>query len=192
MSTNNHYNRPDYFGDRVKRWDTYFHKICEAVASKSPCMSRKIGAILVLDNSILSTGYNGPPRGVPHCGHERFEKDEMLNFAASTKEFDELGFRSLIGTTCPRQLMGYESAQYLNLCTAQHAEENAVSNAARNGTCVKGSTLYMNSVIPCGNCFGTLVNAGITCIVVDELTHYDKKSAFFVNNIEIKVRKFNL
>lgn len=182
----------NYFGAKQKRWDTYFHKVCEAVASKSSCLSRKVGAILVIDNSIISTGYNGPPRGIPHCGHERFEKDELLNFAASTKEFDELGFRSMIGTTCPRQLMGYESAQHLDLCTAQHAEENAVSNAARNGVAVKGSILYMNSVIPCGNCFGTLLNAGIVEVVVDELTRYDKKSAFFVNNSSIKIRRFNL
>jgi len=57
--------------EHIKRWDTYFHSICIAVASKSPCLSRKIGAILVRDKSIVATGYNGPPRGVPHCGHDR-------------------------------------------------------------------------------------------------------------------------
>jgi len=51
------------------KWDTYFHSICVAVASKSPCLSRKIGAILVKDHSIVSTGFNGPSRGIPHCGH---------------------------------------------------------------------------------------------------------------------------
>jgi len=62
----------------MNKWDLYFHSICIAVASKSPCLSRKIGAILVRDHSIVSTGYNGPPRGVPHCGHERFMKDKVL------------------------------------------------------------------------------------------------------------------
>ena len=49
------------------RWDSYFHKICTAVSSKSPCLSRNIGAIIVRDKSVISTGYNGPPRNYPHC-----------------------------------------------------------------------------------------------------------------------------
>jgi len=50
-------------------WDEYFFLICQSTALKSTCLSRKIGAILVKDKSIISTGYNGPPRGIPHCGH---------------------------------------------------------------------------------------------------------------------------
>ena len=171
-------------------WDEYYHNICKSVSSKSSCLSRKIGAILVRNNSIISTGYNGPARGIPHCGHERFEKDESLTFMASTKEFDELGFRSLIGTTCPRRLLGYESGTHMELCTAQHAEENAISNAARLGVSVDGSTLYMNSVIPCKNCFSTLINAGIVEIVVDEVKVYDKHTQFIIDNSDIKIRSF--
>jgi len=47
-----------------QKWDTYFHKICESVASKSPCLSRKIGAILVKDKIVVATGFNGPARGI--------------------------------------------------------------------------------------------------------------------------------
>ena len=61
------------------KWDNYFHTICESVSTKSPCLSRKIGAILVRDKSIISTGFNGPARGIPHCGHERFMKDSVLS-----------------------------------------------------------------------------------------------------------------
>ena len=57
----------DYFGEHQKRWDTYYNRICRAVASKSPCLSRQIGAILVKENVVVATGYNGPPRGYPHC-----------------------------------------------------------------------------------------------------------------------------
>jgi len=144
-------------------WDAYFHDICKVIASKSSCLSRKIGAILVRDHSVVSTGFNGPSRGIPHC------KDE-----------------------CPRKALGYKSGTHMELCPAQHAEENAVSNAARLGVSVLGSTLYMNSVIPCKNCFGTLINAGIVEIVVEEITVYDKHTQFLIDNSNIKIRSFDL
>jgi len=159
------------------KWDSYFHSICSAVASKSPCLSRKIGAILVRDHSVISTGYNGPPRGVPHCGHDRYMKDGLLS--------------KYISKTCPRKLLGYESGTHMELCPAQHAEVNAISNAARLGVSVLGSTLYMNSVIPCKNCFGALINAGITEIVVDEVTVYDKHTQFLIDNSNIIIRRFD-
>ncbi len=169
-------------------WDAYFHGICIAVASKSPCLSRKIGAILVRDRSIVSTGFNGPSRGIPHCGHGRMLKDSVL-----AKEFDMKSFHpSRVDKECPRRILGYESGTHMELCPAQHAEENAVSNAARLGVSVLGSTLYMNSVIPCKNCFGTLINAGIIEIVVDEAKAYDKYTQFLIDNSSIKIRSFEL
>ena len=145
------------------KWDLYFHSICKIIASKSPCLSRQIGAILVRDNSIISTGYNGPARGIPHCQD-----------------------------ICPRRKYGYISGTHMELCPAQHAEENCISNAARNGTCVFGSTLYLNTVIPCKNCLSTLINSGISEIVVEELTVYDQYSQFIIDNSNIKIRSFNL
>lgn len=76
-------------------------------------------------------------------------------------------------------------------CPAQHAEENCVSNAARNGVSTINSTLYMNSVIPCNKCFGTLINAGIVEIVVDTPTIYDKHTQFLIDNSNITIRSFN-
>ena len=145
-------------------WDTYFHTICKSVATKSPCLSRQIGAILVRDHSIVSTGYNGPPRGIPHCSPP----------------------------TCPRRLKGYASGEGMQECPAQHAEENAISNAAKLGVPTNNSTLYMNSVISCNKCFGTLINAGIVELVVEEVTVYDKHSQFLIDNSNIKIRSFNL
>lgn len=167
-------------------WDPYFHKICEAVASKSPCLSRKIGAILVRDRSIVSTGYNGPPRRIPHCGRDRFIKDKSLKINPPSwpaKEYD---------TTCPRRLLGYESGKGMEWCPAQHAEENAVSNAARLGTSTIGTILYMNSVIPCSKCFGTLINAGIIEIVVDEDIYFDNHTHYLMDNSNILIRRFIL
>lgn len=171
----------------TKRWDKYFHKICNVVASKSPCLSRKIGAILVRDKSIISTGYNGPPRGVPHCGHDRWMKDKALrDHVAIIKNITRFH------NECPRQVLGYKSGTHMELCPAQHTEENAVSNAARLGVSVIGSTLYMNSIIPCKNCFGTLINAGIIEIVVEKIEVYDKFTQFLIDNSDIRLREFNL
>lgn len=172
-----------YERNNTMAWDPYFHKICEAVASKSPCLSRKIGAILVRDRSIVSTGYNGPPRRVPHCGHERFMKDSLLN-----SEIPDIRFRN----ECPRRVMGFHSGEGMQWCPAQHAEENAVSNAARLGVPVYGTTLFMNSVIPCQKCLGTLINAGIYEIVVDELDVYDKHTQYLIDNSNITMRRFIL
>lgn len=145
-------------------WDEYFYAICNAVSSKSPCLSRQIGAILVCDHSIVSTGYNGPPRGIPHCE----------------------------GDICPRKAKGFASGEGMELCDAQHAEENAVTNAARNGVITIGTTLYMNSVIPCHKCFGTLINAGIAEVVIGTKYFYSEQTQRLLNHSQIKIREFNL
>ena len=147
----------------IRMWDQYFYTICIAVASKSPCLSRHIGAILVRDHSIVSTGFNGPSRGIPHCT-----------------------------SVCPRKFLGYASGTHLELCPAQHAEENAISNAARLGISTIGTTLYMNCIVPCKNCFGTLINAGIVEIVVDDVKVYDKHTQYLIDNSNIKIRRFEL
>jgi dCMP deaminase len=166
-------------------WDLYFHGICESISAKSPCLSRKIGAIIVKDHSILSTGYNGPARGIPHCGADRWEKDEELVKALNIPTY-EVEYH-----ICPRKTLGFKSGEGMRLCPAQHAEENAVSNAARIGVNVWGSTLYLNSVVPCKNCFSTLINAGIMTIVCESITLYDQYSKFIINNSDILVREFN-
>jgi len=124
-------------------WDLYFYNICVAVASKSRCLSRQIGAIIVYDNSVVATGYNGPPRGVSHCGPE-----------------------------CPRKLAGFPSGEGLHLCPAAHAEANCIVNAARLGVSVVGSTIYMNCPIPCTECSKLIINAGISEVVVVDASFY--------------------
>lgn len=174
-------------------WDIYFHDICQAVASKSPCLSRKIGAILVKDHSIVSTGFNGPSRGIPHCGHERFMKDKLISeLLTSHIDYKEVWGVSDIKNTCPRRLLLFDSGTHMELCPAQHAEENCVSNAARLGVSTVETTLYMNCIIPCKNCFGTLINAGIAEIVVDDTVVYDKHTQYLIDNSNIKIRRFEL
>lgn len=146
------------------KWHVYFHAVCAAVASKSPCLSHKIGAILVRDHSIIATGYNGPARGYPHCN----------------------------GTTCPRRLKGYKSGEGLLECPAAHAEGNCIANAARMGVITMGSTLLLNFKIPCKDCMVDLVNAGIVEVVVDDPTPYHEISLEIAKYGKIKIRRFQL
>jgi dCMP deaminase len=155
--------RDDFYGQRRARWDKYFHDICIAISTKSPCLSRQIGAILVRNDSIVSTGFNGPPRGFPHC------KD-----------------------ICPRKAKGYKSGEGLVECPATHAEANCIANAARIGACTVGTTLYMNCIIPCKDCMSILINAGIDEIVVDDLIPYHELSLKMAQAANIKLRRFML
>ena len=156
-------NNTEFYREKLRRWDKYFHRICLAVSSKSPCLSRQIGAILVRDKSIISTGYNGPARGYKHC----------------------------FGT-CPRHAKGYRSGEGLLECPAVHAEANCIANAARTGTSTIGSTLYMNCILPCKDCAIILVNAGIVKVVVDDLKPYHNMSIEVFKKGKIKLRKFIL
>jgi dCMP deaminase len=150
--------------------DTYFLKVCNSIAKKSHCLSRNIGAILVRDNSIVSTGYNGPARGIPHCS----------------------GIIKGGVEVCPRKAKGYPSGTHMEECPAQHAEENTISNAARLGVSVLDCTCYLNTLIPCKNCFSTLINAGIIEIVCVSLKVYDEYTQFIIDNSSIKIRTFEV
>ena len=182
-----------------KRWDIYFHRICESVASKSPCLSRKIGAILVKDNIIVATGYNGPARGIPHCGHDRFMKDETLREALDKvilktplRDWRSSATALKMKDTCPRRVLGFSSGEGLEYCIAEHAERNCIASAARVGVSVKGAILYMNCCIPCKNCLNLLINAGVEEVVVDNKEPYDKFSSFILKHSKLKIREFEL
>jgi dCMP deaminase len=150
----------------------------------------------VRDRSIVSTGFNGPSRGVPHCGHDRVMKDQLFKLHTEFSTFPDSKAYDIkmnrFRTECPRKVLGYESGTHMELCPAQHAEENAISNAARLGVSVLGTTLYMNCIVPCKNCFGTLINAGIVEIVVDKTDVYDKHTQYLIDNSSIKIRRFEL
>lgn len=154
-------NKNDHFKSKLKRWDTYYHSICVAVASKSPCLSHQIGAILVREKVVIATGFNGPARGFPHCKNE-----------------------------CPRKVAEFPSGEGLFMCPATHAEANCIASAARIGASVSGSTLYMNYILPCKDCMNLLVNAGITEVVIDDLTPYHEMSVDIAAHAGIKVRRF--
>ena len=169
----------------MEKWDTYYKGICERVGANSSCHSRQIGAILVRDKSIISTGYNGPPRGVPHCGVERLKCDDYLKMRM--KQTIAPVFES---NNCPRKDMGYKSGEGLDFCVAAHAEQNCVANAARMGICTFGSTLYMNDQIPCKVCLAIIINAGVKEVVVTHLVAYDNEGIYVAKYGGLEIRTF--
>jgi len=113
-------------------WDEYFMRIAQEVATRSTCIRRKVGAVLVRDKRILTTGYNGPPSGLPHC--------------------EKVG--------CMRDEMNVPSGERHELCRGLHAEMNALLQAAIHGICVADATLYCTSS-PCSLCAKMLINVGV-------------------------------
>jgi len=141
----------------MSNWDAYFMEIARAVSQNSKCFSRKIGVVIVKDRFVISTGYNGVPRGVIHCEH--------LN---PNNELE-----------CPRKLKGYVSSKDgeptgLHLCRAAHAERNAIDIAARLGHHTDGCTMYCMCPIPCIECAKSIINAGIKEVVITEFKEYQK------------------
>ena len=106
------------------------------VAGRSTCLRRQVGAVVVKEKQILSTGYNGSPSGLLHC--------------------DEVG--------CLRQNLSVPSGERQEICRAVHAEQNALVQAAKHGVAIRGADLYVTHQ-PCVLCTKLLINAGIRRVV---------------------------
>ena len=143
-------------------WDTYFMRITKLVATRSSCLRRSVGAVLVNDKRILATGYNGAPAGMAHC--------------------EEAG--------CLRDQLHIPSGERHELCRGLHAEQNAIIQAARQGTEIKDSTLYCTTA-PCSLCAKMLINAGVTRIVY-EGSYPDERAMAFFAEAGVKVEHFVL
>jgi len=117
-------------------YDEYFMEMAHVVAKRSTCLRRKVGAILVKEKHILSTGYNGAPKGLKHCAE----------------------------TGCLREDQNIPSGERHELCRGLHAEQNAIIQAAVFGVSIKGSVLYCTNT-PCVVCVKMLINAGVTEII---------------------------
>lgn len=143
-------------------WDTYFMEIAKIVAQRSTCLRRKVGAVIVKDRRILTTGYNGAPSGITHC---------------------EI-------TGCLRKKLNVPSGQRHELCRGLHAEQNALLQAALHGISLKGATLYCTNQ-PCIICAKMLINAGIKEIVIHE-GYPDKLSIEMLEEARIKLRKLTI
>ena len=118
-------------------WDAYFMQIAHLVKTRATCPRRSVGAVLVRDKRILCTGYNGAPRGLPHCPEGGGEHDWPLG--------------CLRAGHCIRAL---------------HAEQNALLQAAMMGIACEGSTIYVTCQ-PCNNCAKMIINAGIVRVIYE-------------------------
>jgi len=154
-------------------WHSYFMSIAEVVATNSKCFSRKIGAVLVRDNAIIATGYNGPPRGLHPC--------RVLN-----------DYGDAYIECCPRKEQGYESGKGLHLCVAAHAERNALIQAARTGVTTMGATLYCYCGQVCKDCAVEIVNAGVKRLVfLEGAPDYDSLAGYVLSQCGIEVVRLN-
>lgn len=117
-------------------WDQYFMTITQQVAERSTCNRAKVGAVIVRDRNILATGYNGAPAGMPHCTDAG-----CLIYESKTPngEVEQNCFRTI------------------------HAEINAIAQAAKNGSNIKDSSIYVTHT-PCIHCIKVLVNTGIKTV----------------------------
>ena len=143
-------------------WDSYFMEIAGIVAKRSTCIRRSVGALIVREKRILSTGYNGAPSGLGHCA--------------------DLG--------CIREMKGVASGERHELCRGLHAEQNAIIQAAYHGVSIKGSFLY-STHLPCSICVKMIINAGIDQVFYlegypdDLATQLIAESGIIVNRVTL-------
>lgn len=123
-------------------WHEYYMDVAVQISRRSSCVKRQNGCVIVLDNRIVSTGYNGTPRGVPNC--------------------DEGGCKRCNDPSIP-------SGTRLDECLCSHSEENAIVQAAFHGARIKGATIYTQAS-PCLWCSKMIINAGIQIVVFRQ--HY--------------------
>ncbi len=143
-------------------WDNYFMEIAEVAAKRSNCCRRHVAAVIVKDNRIISTGYNGTPRGITNC-------------------FDG---------GCERCNSDIKSGHGLTDCICAHAEENAIVQAAYHGIAVKDSIIY-TTFSPCPYCTRMIINSGIKEVVYKDLYSIDERSLSLLKQAGVKARKLH-
>jgi dCMP deaminase len=144
-------------------WDEYFMKIARVVASRSNCVKRKVAAVITRDRRIISTGYNGTPRGVRNCNE---------GGCARCNSFAAEGTR-------------------LADCVCSHGEENALIQAAYHGVSVSGGTIY-TTFCPCLLCTKMIINAGIGEVVYNAEYPLADLSLELLREAGVKVRQVTL
>ncbi len=144
----------------IKRpsWDEYFLKIAMLVSERSTCLRHHVGAVVVKDKQILTTGYNGAVKGVTDCLTKGCMRDE-LKIASGTRH---------------------------EICRAVHAEQNAIAQAALHGINIKGATLYCTHS-PCLICAKLMVNSGIIRVVTYNI-YPDKMYQDLFNEAKVEFR----
>ncbi|MCM8538943.1 MAG: dCMP deaminase family protein [Lentisphaeraceae bacterium] len=140
-------------------WDEYFMDIAHVAANRSSCSRRKVAAVIVRNRQIVSTGYNGTPKGIKNC--------------------DEGG--------CPRCNSTVKSGHGLADCLCCHAEENAIVQASKHGISVDGSMLY-TTYSPCLLCAKMIINSGIKEVVFHSRYSIDDVSSKILHEAGVNLR----
>lgn len=147
-------------GDGRPGWDEYFMSIVDLVSKRSTCIRRSVGAAIVKEKNILATGYNGAPRGMPHC----------------------------LDIGCLREELNVPTGEKHELCRGLHAEQNAIIQAAYHGVSIRGATLYCTT-LPCSICTKMIINAGIIRVVYKE-GYADDFSIQMLSDADIELEIF--
>ncbi len=142
--------------------DEYFMEMAHLASSRSTCLRRKVGAVIVKNKRVLSTGYNGAPRGLPHC--------------------EEVG--------CVREKQNIPTGERHELCRGVHAEQNAIIQAAVFGTSIEGGKIYTTNH-PCVVCVKLLINSNITEIIYDD-DYIDELAKEVLSQSKVKVRRYKV
>ena len=142
-------------------WDEYFMMLADVVQRRADCTRRRVGAIIVKDKRIISTGYNGTPHKIKNCSEGGCNRCKRRD----KKEIDWF--------------------EYEESCVCIHAEQNAIIQAAYLGTSTKGATIYITAN-PCSSCAKMLINAGIKEVFCRKL-HHDIEGIRLLKKAKIKV-----
>ncbi|MDG6219843.1 MAG: cytidine/deoxycytidylate deaminase family protein [Candidatus Thermoplasmatota archaeon] len=142
--------------------DEYFMRMAFLASTRATCLRRKVGAVVVKDGHVLSTGYNGAPKGMDHCET----------------------------TGCLRKEMGIPSGERHEICRGLHAEQNAVIQAAAFGVSIAGSKMYITNH-PCTVCAKMLINAGIMEVIYSD-DYVDELAKRLLLDGGVSVRRYKL
>ncbi|MBQ3342434.1 MAG: dCMP deaminase family protein [Kiritimatiellae bacterium] len=148
--------------DTRPSWDEYFLRLAKDVSTRSNCSRRKVGAVIVKDNHIVATGYNGTPAKTTNC-------------------FDG---------GCPRCNGEHKTGEKLDECLCVHAEQNAICQAAKHGNCIDGGKIYV-TCSPCLTCLKLIINSGIKEVIFGEwYRQFNDQEKKLVEESGIKVKMY--
>jgi dCMP deaminase len=141
-------------------YDEYFMSMAFLAATRSTCLRRQVGAVLVKNKHVLATGYNGPPKGMKHC--------------------EETG--------CLRKELDIPSGERHEICRGLHAEQNAIIQAAVFGISIDDSVIYVTDT-PCVVCAKMLINAGVEEIIYAG-DYPDELAREMIEESKLKIKRF--
>jgi dCMP deaminase len=142
-------------------WDQYFIEIAQVVARRGNCMKRQVAAVVVKDDRVVATGYNGTPKGAKNCNEGGCERCNSL--APSGTGLDD--------------------------CVCNHAEENAICQAAYHGTSIRDATLYCTHS-PCLRCAKLVINAGIKEVVYNADYPLSDRAKALLRQCNVVIRRY--